>query len=80
MKGEKGMPRFIYENNPRPAGYPSTVECDAILHTQTFQCESCGHRIHFDTDWEDPDGGFVGSSVTVNQYHLANLEHQRNAR
>jgi len=67
LKGERGMPRFIYDGGPGTAPVP-TVEADAIMQTQTFRCNSCGDTIHVDTDWVDEAGGFIGKAITVNEY------------
>lgn len=55
-----GMPRFVYWNPPRHANYPTHRAVDILTHTQTFKCNGCGTVIHFDTDWVDREGGFIG--------------------
>lgn len=59
------MPRFRYDtsNPPGWAGVPR-VEVDRIHHTQTFVCDTCGDTVHFDTDWLDGHGGFIGEVTT----------------
>jgi hypothetical protein len=55
------MPRFVYHLDSYRAGLPTNEEVDKLLHTQTFVCDTCGSRIHFDTNDKDEAGGFIGS-------------------
>jgi len=55
IRSEKGMPRFIYD--------PGINNADYLSKAQQFRCESCGELIHFDTDWRDKDGGFIGKCI-----------------
>lgn len=54
----KRMPRFIY--------LPG--EFDKLTNNQTFRCDCCGSKLHVDIDFEDIDGGFVGTQHTNNEF------------